>query len=195
MTVRAAGTFDRSANESIADLDALVVDVAKGDRSAFAEIYEAHSSLLFGICRQILKDEREAEDVAHDVFVSLWRAARTYDARKGSALTWLATMARNRAIDRLRELGQVHPDGFVDTLKSTPDSLPIPEDAADRSQEHDRLSECVSELSARDRSLIHTAFFQGQSYSELASRTGNPLGSIKTWIRRALIQLRTCLES
>lgn len=195
MNVRAAGTFDSSVNETLADLDALVVDVAKGDRSAFAAIYEALSSLLFGICVQILRDEREAEDVAHDVFVSLWRAARTYDARKGSATAWLATMARNRAIDRLRELGQVDPAGFVDALKATQDSRPMPEETADRIQAQDRLSGCVSELSARDQSLIHTAFFQGLSYSELASRTGNPLGSIKTWIRRALIQLRTCLES
>lgn len=196
MNVRAAAGFSaRSASDSAPDFDALVVDVARGDRGAFGILYEQISSLLFGIAMQILKNDREAEDVTHDVFVNLWRAARTYDARKGSVPGWLATMARNRAIDRLREIGHVDPAGFVDTLKSTPDSLPLPDEVADRTDERDRLSSCVSELSTRDRSLVQTAFFQGLSYSELAVRTGNPLGSVKTWIRRALSQLRRCLES
>jgi RNA polymerase sigma-70 factor (ECF subfamily) len=175
-------------------LDALLARVAGGDQGAFEHLYRDASPILLGICLRVLPDRGEAEDVLQDVFVTIWRKAAQYDAARARALTWMGAIARHRAIDRLRTLPAAlnrAPTVFID---EAPDPGPSPSAHAESSADKARLDECVDQLEPRRRDLIRTAFFDSVTYEELAARTGSPIGSIKSWIRRGLLQLRACLE-
>ena len=181
--------------EACAALAAALGAVANGDKSALRQVYERTSPKLMGICLRILNDRNEAEDVLQEVYVSVWTRAGSFDAGRASAIVWLATIARNRAIDRLRaqrarpgaspveeaaELADERPDGFA---------------AAVEREEGERIHHCLSTLEIRVQEVIRTAFFDGLSYSELATRAGVPLGTMKSWIRRGLQRLKICLEA
>ena len=175
-------------------LASLLARVATGDRDAFEALYRACSGKLFAICLRVLGDRAEAEDVVQEVFASVWKKAGQFDAARASAPTWLGMIARSRAIDRLRaspHAGQHAPLEFADDIA---DVGPSPARAAEDSAEHARLGECLDKLDGRRRTLIRVAFFDGATYEELAARGGSPLGSVKSWIRRGLLQLRACLE-
>ena len=147
-----------------------------------------------GICLRILKDREEAEEALQDTFISVWQRSGSFDPAKASPVTWLATIARNRAIDRLRAR---HPrqDSALDGA-----ALDVADDASDpfgraaTAQESGQLQGCLAELESRSQSIIRAAFFDGFPYSQLAERAGVPLGTMKSWMRRGLQQLRRCLE-
>lgn len=168
--------------------------VASGDRAAFEQLYRATSSKLFGICLRVLPDRGEAEDVLQEVYTTVWNKAAQFDASRASAITWLAMIARNRAIDRLRASPAPSRQAPIEIAEMVEDPASSPlgeaEDAADR----ERLGACMDQLDSRRRTLIRTAFFEGATYEDLAARIGSPLGSVKSWIRRGLLQLRACLE-
>lgn len=174
-------------------LDELLVRVAGGDRQAFESVYQLASGRLFAICLHVLRDRGDAEEVLQEVFTSVWHKAAQFDRAKAAAMTWLSMMARNRSIDRLRAA----PPRALDDLsvaEEIPDFAPQPAQAAEQASDHARLHECLDTLEPRRRSLIRLAFLDGASYEELARRIGSPLGSVKSWIRRGLGQLRVCLE-
>jgi RNA polymerase sigma-70 factor (ECF subfamily) len=174
-------------------LSQLLADVAGGDQAAFAELYERTSAKLFGICLRILKDRNEAEDILQDVYVNVWRSAGRFDSERASPITWLAVLARNRAIDRLRAQGP-RPSETIDAALDIAD---VSEDAPtglERRQDAARLAHCLGELEDKQRAVIRSAFFDGFTYSELAARLDVPLGTMKSWIRRGLMRLRECLE-
>ena len=176
-------------------LDALLVEVAGGSRNAFESLYRATSSKLLSICIRVLSDRSEAEDVLQEVFATIWHKAHQFDATRASPIAWLAMIARNKAIDRLRAQparGVLAPIEFADDIA---DSGATPLQTAVSADERDRLEACMSQLDARRQSLIRAAFFDGSTYEELAQRIASPLGSVKSWIRRGLLQLRGCLES
>lgn len=175
-------------------LEPLLARIADGDRAALESIYRHTASKLFGVCLRILKDRNEAEDVLHEVYVSLGRRARSYDAAQGRAVAWLTTVARNRAIDRLRSRGASRETASVDGVEFVDDS-PSPLAQVEASQERARLDRCLSELDERSRQAIRTAFYEGVTYEQLAARWDVPLGTMKSWIRRGLIRLRGCLDS
>lgn len=175
-------------------LDRLVADVAAGDRGAFEQLYRATSARLLGICARVLSDRGEAEDVLQEAFVTIWHRAAQYDADRAGALAWLCTIARNKAIDRLRARPPLA-RAPLEVVESMPDPDASPERAAESATDRSRLEHCLEQLDARRRSLIRTAFFDGATYDELATRSGAPLGSVKSWIRRGLLQLKTCLET
>ena len=167
--------------------------VAKGDRSAFHEVYRRTCAKLMGVCLRISSDREEAEDVLQEVYVSVWQKAAQFDSARSSPITWLATMARNRAIDRLRAGGRritTPLEGIVEPADETPDAL---DRLLDAEGEHD-MATCIEELSNGDAVLVRTAFFEQATYAELAARSGLPLGTVKSRIRRALIKLRGCLS-
>jgi RNA polymerase sigma factor (sigma-70 family) len=168
-----------------------IVRVASGDRAAFEEVYRKTSAKLFGLCLHILPSRQEAEDVVQEVYIAVWRRASSFDPDRGAAMTWLITLTRNRAIDRLRASGAVaaRPIAF----DGGEDLAPSASDALETGDEARRLSDCIGTLNGGEALLIRTAFFQGSSYTELAARTETPLGTIKSRIRRALIKLRDCL--
>ena len=174
--------------------DVLLAAVARGDREAFATLYRTTSGLLLAICLKMLRDRAEAEDVLQDVFVTVWHKAPQFDATRSAAMTWLASIARNRAIDRLRAAPRLASTAAIELAESVPDPAPSADATADSARQRTRLDECFRELEPRRRSLIRVAFFEGITYEELAARVNAPLGSVKSWIRRGLAQLRVCLE-
>lgn len=176
-------------------LEALLVDVARGNRDAFEALYRAASPRMFSICLRLLPDRAEAEDVLQEAFTSVWNKAHQFDPGRASAIAWLAMIARNKAIDRLRAAparGQLAPIEYADDVA---DAGATPLQSAVAADDRSRLDGCLQQLEPRRRSLIRAAFFDGATYEELARRIDSPLGSVKSWIRRGLLQLRTCLES
>lgn len=172
----------------------LLVAVAGGDAAAFERLYRSTSSKLFGICLRVVKQRSDAEDVLQDVYTTVWRKASQYDAARASAITWLAMMARNKSIDRLRASGIERGSTPIDLAEDIRDPNPTAHAAAERSDENRRLDACLGQLEAQRRTLIRIAFFEGATYEELAVRCGSPLGTVKSWIRRGLISLKACLE-
>jgi RNA polymerase sigma-70 factor (ECF subfamily) len=167
--------------------------VAGGDRKAFEEVYRLTSAKLFGVCLRILPTRHEAEEAAQEVYMAAWQKAASFDEGRGTAMTWLITLARNRAVDRLRSSGKVmtapleHADGLADPT-------PLASETAEAADTDRRLLDCMATLEGRDADYIRTAFFQGSTYSELAARSSTPVGTMKSRIRRALLKLRECLQ-
>jgi RNA polymerase sigma factor (sigma-70 family) len=167
--------------------------VARGDAPAMADLYARTSAKLYGICLHILGSEAEAEEVLQETYVTVWRKAGAFDAAKASAITWLAVLARNKAIDRLR-VRRPSAAEDLDAASTVADDGPSALDVLEDEQERERLSACLDELEDRQGQAIRAAFVDGATYSELAEREGVPLGTMKSWIRRSLLRLRGCLE-
>jgi RNA polymerase sigma-70 factor (ECF subfamily) len=185
--------MDRIINPTASDdLPGLMRSVALGDSAAFRALYDRTSAKLYGICLRLLGSEAEAQDVMQEVYVTVWRKAAQFDAAKASPITWLGVMARNRAIDRLR---QRRPAGEqIEAAADVPDDGPLATAVIEQAQDARRLAHCLEELEERTRAMIRAAFLDGASYPELAEREGVPLGTMKSWIRRGLLRLRGCLE-
>lgn len=192
MSAREASTPTASS-----DVDALrraLKAVAAGDQAALQIVYERTSAKLFGICLRILGDRMEAEDALQEVYVSLWRRADSYDPARSSPISWLAIFARNRAIDRLRSSARLRGAEDMVEAAAVPDGSPGAFELVAGEQERRRLAGCIDLLEERQRSAIRSAFFDGFTYAELAARGGTPLGTMKSWVRRGLAQLKSCLE-
>jgi RNA polymerase sigma-70 factor (ECF subfamily) len=175
------------------ELNQLLQLAGRNDQKAFAELYKRTSSKLFGVCLRMLRDRGEAEEVLQETYTTVWRRAGSFDASRASAITWLITLSRNKAIDRLRQ----HREELLDDpskLDETVDEQPTPAAGAETSQEYQRLQHCLDELDPQQQSSVREAFFTGATYNELATRCKVPLGTMKSWIRRSLMQLRTCLD-
>ena len=166
----------------------------RGEKPALESVYRATSAKLFGICLRILKDRQEAEDVLQSVYVSVWQRAGRFDPARASPITWLATLARNRAIDRLRSLKRTAGFDPIDAAADIADDRPDALADLESRQEVDRLAGCIGELDDRTAAAIRTAFFGGLTYSELAGNADVPLGTMKSWIRRGLMKLKDCLQ-
>lgn len=175
-------------------LEDLLAQVALGNRTAFDALYRATSSRLFGICLRVLAQRPEAEDALQDVYTAVWRKASQFDPAKASAPAWLAMIARNKAIDRLRSLPLEQARASLELAQNVEDPAASPAQAAQMATDRVRLEHCLEGLEPKRRSLIRAAFFDGLTYEELAARIEAPLGSIKSWIRRGLLQLRECLD-
>jgi RNA polymerase sigma-70 factor (ECF subfamily) len=168
--------------------------VAQGSQAALEDVYARTCAKLYGVCLRILRDRSEAEDALQEVYVSVWRRAASFDRDRASPITWLATLARNRAIDRLRSSGRSRATEPVEAAINTPDAADDAFMQVQGRQERTRLLACVDELEERQSDAIRAAFFDGFTYSELAERGNVPLGTMKSWVRRALLRLRECLE-
>jgi RNA polymerase sigma-70 factor (ECF subfamily) len=177
------------------ELAMALIQAGQGDRSAFRTVYEATSAKLMGVCLRILPDRQTAEDVLQDTYVTVWRKAASFDASRASPITWLVTIARNRAIDRLRSAAPMKNAAPVEDAHDLADSGPLASEVVEQADEAVRLNTCLETLEDRARAVIRTAFFEGATYDELAKRENVPLGTMKSWIRRGLMRLRSCLES
>ena len=175
-------------------LSDLMRRVADHDRAAFAAIYRATSAKLFGIIVRIVRRRDLAEEVLQEVYVTVWQKAGDFDASRASPITWLSTIARNRALDQVRRVTPVsiEDDPAVMQLASD-DEHPI--EAIARSQELARLLRCLDALEPERREIVLLAYRDGISREALAGRFGRPVATIKTWLHRSLIQLRQCLAS
>lgn len=171
----------------------LLAGVARGDRRALDRLYSCTSAKLFGVALRILDDRVHAEEAVQDLYLTIWRRASAYDPARGTAMTWLMTLARNAAVDRRRQVTRVAEMPLPPAIELR-DPAPDPLDAVLAANERRRLSECLDALETRDRQFIAASFLQGSSYPELALREGLPLPTVKSRIRRALIRLRGCME-
>lgn len=174
------------------ELGNLADAVARGDKAAFARLYEATSPKLFAICLRMLGDRAAAEDVLQEVYVKLWHGAARFDRTRGPIMAWLIAVTRNRAIDALRQRGRQPSRPGADpeaTLGAFVDPGGGP-GAAERLA----LIGCLGQLSERQREIVLLAYYEGYSREELALRYSRPTGTIETWLRAALKALRACLE-
>ena len=176
----------------------LVAAVAMQDRKAFRTLYDATSAQLFGFALRVLHREELAEEAVGDAFVSIWHAAAGYQPHLAAPLTWMTTIVRNKALDILRrqddavELDAQQLD--ADLLLAMQDPAAGPQDRVQMTDEARALAHCMDVLEGRQRQVIGMAYFHDLSHSEVAAQLSLPIGTVKTWIRRGLDKLKTCLS-
>jgi RNA polymerase sigma factor (sigma-70 family) len=172
----------------------ILVRTGDEDRAAFRDLYALTSAKLFGIVYRICGDRQAAEDVLHDVYLTIWKRAGAYEPARASPITWLATIARNRAIDwhRAQAVRRATP---IEDAPPILDEAPLASETMLADEATHRLHGCLDGLESRQREAIRTAFFDGVTYAELAERQRVPLGTMKSWVRRGLAKLKECLEA
>jgi RNA polymerase sigma-70 factor (ECF subfamily) len=196
---RMSGTDDIDSPEMRARVNAaLIRRMAGGDRDALAELYDNLSRPLYATARHILNDAAEAQDVVHDVFLSLWQNASSFDSGRGAAFSWAVTLTRNRSIDRLRTrsnrarlLGNSIPDdlGYGESGEESGSALA---DLGDRAV---AVRAAMAGLPSEQQKALELAFFSGLTQKEIAEKLSEPIGTIKARIRRGLIKLRDALAN
>lgn len=174
---------------------ALMAKVVAGDESAFATLYDRYSPMLFGMLMRILRDSQAAEEVLQDLFLQLWRKPGQFDVSRGSLPAWLMVIGRNRAISRLRGRSTQevleHTDGFYANTLASSQNI---ENEASRMQLLDTLKLAMARLPEEQRQAIELAYFEGMTQSEIAARTGSPLGTVKTRVRTGMQSLKQQLN-
>ena len=193
----AAGTAPGTAADPDAELRALIERIAQRDEAALRTLYERTSPRLFGLAMRVLRQRDTAEDVLQESFFTVWRVAVDYRASLSPPLAWLGLIVRSRALDALRKRASARTgvtQEYDDAMEhGTEGEGNGPLDAADASQQALALHQCLSRLEARQREVVSLAYLRDLSHSELAQQLALPLGTVKTWIRRGLEQLRACM--
>jgi len=175
----------------ISDSD-LIHAVARGDELALAACYDRYRLILFGLILRILHDREEAEDVLQEVFLQVWRRAGDFDEARGRAFTWLVTIARSRALDRLRSAGSRARLGEEAAQVPRDDVADAAQDAL-KSETSAVVRRALAELPDEQRTALFLAYFEGLTQTEIAARLGDPLGTVKTRMRSGMIKLREML--
>ena len=180
------------------ELTALLLAVRDGCRPSFARLYVLTSPRLFGIVLRVNADRADAEEVLQEVYVKVWNRCAQYDANKGSAIYWLAGICHHSAIDSLRRRQRRPQTGLMrmdddDACDSLPSTEPQPLDMVIRARGAEAVQRCVRALPIEQRESLSLAFHDGLSHREIAERLGRPVGTVKTWLRRSLAQLRPVL--
>jgi len=172
--------------------DDLLHAVARGDETALGACYDRYRLILFGLILRILHDREEAEDVLQEAFLQVWRRAGDFDEARGRAFTWLVTIARSRALDRLRSAGS--------RTRLAEEAAQAPRDEvgdaaldALKSEQGTIVRNALAELPEEQRRTLLLAYFEGLTQTEIAARLGDPLGTVKTRMRSGLIKLRELL--
>lgn len=174
------------------DITRLIVRVSLKDRGAFDMLYRQTSAKLFGVCLRVLHDRAEAEEALQEVYVKIWTKADRFAASELSPISWLAAIARNHAIDRVRARRKA--GVAIDEAMEVADPAPGPEALALMGDQSERMFGCLDEIEATRAAAVRGAYLDGLSYAELAQRHGVPLNTMRTWLRRSLLKLRECLE-
>jgi RNA polymerase sigma-70 factor (ECF subfamily) len=174
-------------------LEELIARCALGERAAFSRLYRATSAKLFGVLLRILKQRVWAEEALQETYLKVWRHAGSYSAARGAPMTWLINIARHQAFDLHRRteyrVGE-NLQGFEETLVDAAD----PEADAETRRALARLQRCLERLSADQRQSLLLAYHEGLGPTELAAHVQRPLATVKTWLRRGLLQLRECMK-
>lgn len=176
-------------------LRAWIGRVVDGDEAALAALYEAMVGRVYGLALRITRQIALAEEVAEDTFWQIWRQAPRYDVGRGTAMAWIMTMARSRALDALRRREPAECEADIERLaESRGDAQASPQDLLEAVQQGSLLHAALARLDPLPRQLVALAFFRGLSHEEIADQTGMPLGTVKSHIRRALERLRRFLS-
>ncbi|HZZ46747.1 MAG TPA: ECF RNA polymerase sigma factor SigK [Pseudonocardia sp.] len=176
-----------------ATAEELLVDVAKGDESAFERLYPLVAGSVLGVVRRVVRDPAQSEEVAQEVLVELWRTAPRFDPSKGSALTWALTLAHRRAVDRVRsaQARTAREERFgVESVEREFDQVA---ETVTTNLEREQVRRCLGSLTTVQRESVELAYYGGRTYPEVAGLLKTPLGTVKTRLRDALIRLRDCL--
>jgi RNA polymerase sigma-70 factor, ECF subfamily len=191
MTMCAARSEQEPAERADADLDTLLTHVAKGDQAAFEALYDQLGSSVYGLVRRVLRNPSQAEEVAQEVLLEVWRAASRFDPARGSAATWVLTIAHRRAIDRVRaeEAATAREQRTAEVPAATDEVA----ETVEASMDAERLRRCLAGLTELQRESITLAYYGGYSYAQVAALLDTALGTIKTRIRDGLTRLRACL--
>ena len=168
----------------------LISAIRSGDENAMAQLYDRYSPIVYSVALRVLGDTAAAEDILQEVFMQLWRSPELFDSTRGNLGAWLAVIARNRSIDALRKR---RPESDVtDILVSVEPDLA---GDADRTRAMEKVRGALSKMPSAQRAALEMAYFEGLTHTEIASKTGEPLGTIKTRIRGGLLSLRKVFES
>lgn len=176
-----------------AEITQLLSRVALRDRAAFKALYDRTSAKLFGVTLRILSNRTEAEDALQEVFIKVWQRAEGYRPDAASPMTWLITIARNHAIDKVRARRGGHTD--IEEAFDLADSGMNPEQSAINTDDGNRIDDCMKSLKPDRAEAVRRVYVEGESYNELADRLSVPLNTVRTWLRRSLLALRECLEA
>lgn len=178
-------------------LEGLLAAVARGDRTAFAELYAATSAQLLALLLRMLQRRDWAEEALQDCYVRIWQKAEGYTPDRGAPLAWLTTIARYRALDLLRARRPEDTESSFDAGRPSPleraDDGRGPEDAAVEREGIGRLEDCMQALQEQQRQSVLLAYYEGYTHTELSRRLNAPMGTVKSWVRRGLLQLRDCM--
>jgi RNA polymerase sigma-70 factor (ECF subfamily) len=173
--------------------NALLQAAARGDRAAFERLYRLCAPQLFAAARRIVNRREIAEDVLQAAMVAAWRHKASFDPERGSAVAWIGRIVRNLAIDHLRRHGREAPLDQT-ALEAIPGGDPDPAAAAETSESARRLRRCLAEIEAAPRRAVLLVYYSGATFEEAAARLAAPIGTVKSWVRRSLVRLRSCLE-
>ena len=171
----------------------LIYAVARGDEGALASLYDHYSSILFGLLLRILKDRPEAEDVLQEVFIQIWQRAASFDVERGRPFTWLVTLARSRAIDRLRSTRSRERAALASAAEAAEPVADASDDAV-RSEQGEAVRGALASIPEEQRRALLLAYFEGLSQTEIAARLDQPLGTVKTRMRSGMMKLRELLR-
>ncbi|NYD66761.1 ECF RNA polymerase sigma factor SigK [Agromyces atrinae] len=176
-----------------APIEILLQRVAGGDQAAFSELYDQVAARIFGLVRRLLIDQSQAEEVTQEVFLEIWQTAPRFAAEKGSALSWLFTLAHRRAVDRIRSAQASRVRDMTIGIRDLEAPIDSVSEAAEIKVEHERVQRALGELTDMQRQAISLAYYGGLTQSEIATQLSVPLGTVKTRIRDGMIRLRDAL--
>ena len=176
-----------------AGLDTLLGQVAQGDTAAFERLYDEVAGPVYGLAVRILRDSAQAEEIAQEVLIQVWRKAAAFDPSRGGAMTWIMTLAHHRTVDRVRsEQASAAREDQAGRREIPAAADGVAELVLDR-LDRQRVRDCLGSLTGAQRESITLAYYDGYTYREVAARIGLPLGTVKSRIRDGLIRLRDCL--
>ncbi|WP_031486173.1 sigma-70 family RNA polymerase sigma factor [Streptomyces bicolor] len=175
------------------EADELLVLVAGGDQKAFEELYGLVSGPVYGLVRRVVRDPAQSEEVAQEVLLELWRSAGKFDPGRGSALSWILTLAHRRAVDRVRSARAAGEREQREAMRANQPAFDHVAEEVEAGLEREWVRRCLDRLTALQRQSVTLAYYEGYTYREVAERLSLPLGTVKTRMRDGLTQLRKCL--
>jgi RNA polymerase sigma-70 factor (ECF subfamily) len=184
--------------EQVAEDVALIQQIGQGNRAAFEKFHRQYANLIFSTTFKVLNNQSDAEDVTQDVMFMLWEKSPMFDASRGKPLTWVTTMARNKAIDRLRSIqrrSRLHDEVECEAGREANVSFEQPADSMDSSEQGQIVRSAVMKLNREQRQVIEMSYFMGLTQQQISERINAPLGTVKARIRRGMLRLKKIVST